>query len=198
MSVKCILRFLPLALLLALGACASKPPSQINNVCAVFSQNDGWVTNWHRTATTTSAKYGIPVNVLMATIRMESSYESRARPPRRGGFLFFPGRPISTAYGYSQALDGTWGDYLRETGNRSARRTKFADAIDFVGWYHNKSVRTLGIAPTDTYNLYLAYHQGHAGYRRGSYRSKPAITNYARRTANMADRYASQMRACGR
>jgi hypothetical protein len=196
MCVQRLLRILPVvAIGLFLAACATKP-DRIDNVCAVFGQNNGWVGNWYRDATTASQKHGIPVHVLMATIRMESGFDQRARPPRRGGFLFFRGKPISTAYGYSQALDGTWADYQRETGNYRARRTNFANAVDFVGWYHGKSVRTLGIAPHDTYNLYLAYHQGHGGYRRGSYRNNTAIQNYARRTANMAQSYHGQMQGC--
>src|SRR5690606_37896423 len=103
-----------------------------------------------------------------------------------------------TAAGYSQALNGTWAQYRAETGNFAARRTSFADAIDFVGWYHAKSASTLGIARNDTYNLYLAYYSGWNGYRRGAYKSNAGIRNYARETDTMARRYAQQMQSCGR
>lgn len=197
MSVSRSLRFLPLLLLLALSACASKP-DRINNVCSVFDQKAGFVGNWHRSASSASRQYGIPVPILMATIRMESGFEGRARPPRKKILGFIPGKRASTAYGYSQALDGTWTEYQRATGRHMARRSNFSDAVDFVGWYHNKSANTLGIAPHDAYNLYLAYYSGHAGYRRGSWRSNTSIQNYARRTATMAQTYASQMQSCGR
>lgn len=190
-----VLRLLPLALLLAVSACASKP-DRIDNVCAVFSQNAGWMSNWKREAGAASRKYGIPAHVLMATIRMESGFDGRARPPRRQILGFIPGKRASTAYGYSQALDGTWLQYQRETGRSAARRSNFADAVDFVGWYHDKSARTLGIARHDTYSLYLAYYSGHAGYARGSWRSNASIQSYARRTATMAGRYETQMRSC--
>lgn len=197
MCVSRILRFLPVLLLLAVSACAGKP-DRINDVCAVFSQNGGWTGNWQRAANAASRKHDIPAHVLMATIRMESGFDGRARPPRRKILGFIPGKRISTAYGYSQALNGTWLEYQRETGSFMARRSNFADAVDFVGWYHDKSARTLGIARHDTYNLYLAYYSGHAGYRRGSWRNNTAIQDYARRTATMADRYATQMRSCRR
>jgi len=189
-------RILALVGLLALSACAGKP-DRINDVCAVFAQNNGWTSNWQRSANRASRKHGIPAHVLMATIRMESGFDGRARPPRKKILGFIPGKHISTAYGYSQALDGTWAEYQRETGDWSARRTNFADAVDFVGWYHGKSVRTLGIAPHDTYNLYLAYYSGHAGYARGSWRSNSAIQSYAKRTSDMAGRFAGQMQSCG-
>lgn len=188
-------RFLALIGLLALSACAGKP-ERINDVCAVFAQNDGWTANWQRSAGYAARKHGVPAHVLMATIRMESGFDGRARPRRKKMLGFIPGKRLSSAYGYSQALDGTWAEYQRETGNWSARRTRFSDAVDFVGWYHGKSVRTLGIAPDDTYNLYLAYYSGHAGYARGSWRGNSAIQSYARRTSGMAETYAGQMRSC--
>jgi len=192
-----MLRLGVLVLLLGLSACASKP-DRINDVCAVFAQNDGWTSNWQHTSNNAARKHGIPQHVLMATIRMESGFDGRARPPRKKIFGFIPGKRASTAYGYSQALDGTWTEYQRDTGSWSARRSNFADAVDFVGWYHGKSVRTLGIAPHDTYSLYLAYYSGHAGFARGSWRTNSSIQNYARQTAQMADRYATQMQSCRR
>jgi hypothetical protein len=195
MRITTLLRLSPLVLLLAISACASKP-TRIDNVCAVYGQNAGFTGNWRRQASAASKKYGIPEHVLMATIRMESGFDSRARPPRKMILGFIPGKRASTAYGYSQALDGTWLQYQRETGSHLARRSNFADAVDFVGWYHNKSARTLGISTHDAYNLYLAYYSGHGGYTRGSWRGNSAIQNYARRTANMANKYATQMRSC--
>jgi hypothetical protein len=193
-----VLRFLPLVLLLGVSACATKP-SRINDVCAVFAQNDGWMNNWRRNVASASQKYGIPPHVMMATIRMESSFDAKARPRRKAMFFgLIPGAKLSSAYGYSQALDGTWLQYQKETGNYSARRTNFGDAADFVGWYHNKSARTLGIAPHDAFNLYLAYYHGHAGYARGKWRENAAIQNYARKTADMAQRYQGQMQRCWR
>lgn len=195
MCVSRIFRLSPLLLLLAISACATKP-TRIDNVCAVYSQNAGFTGNWKRSTAAASRKYNIPPHVLMATIRMESGFDQRARPQRRMILGFIPGKPISTAYGYSQALDGTWLQYQRETGRHMARRTNFSDAVDFVGWYHDKSARTLGIARHDTQNLYLAYYSGHAGYARGNWRGNTSIQNYARRTATMANNYASQMRSC--
>jgi hypothetical protein len=77
-----------------------------------------------------------------------------------------------------------------------ARRTSFADAIDFVGWYHLRSHQLNGIARTDAYNLNLSYYAGHAGYRRGVWRSNSGMQAAARRAANMANQYAAQMRRC--
>ncbi|WP_137931993.1 transglycosylase SLT domain-containing protein [Mesorhizobium comanense] len=188
-------KIVAVGLLLALSACATAP-SHINNVCAVFDQNDGWFDNWQSAAQHTEQKYGVPVSVLMATVRKESGFKSNARPPRTKLLGFIPWKHVSSATGFSQALDGTWSQYQRETGNWTARRTKFADAIDFVGWYHSKTADTYGVARNDTYNLYLAYYLGWTAYGRGN-RGDAGVQSYARATDKMARDYDAQLRQCG-
>lgn len=188
-------RVLAIGLVLALSACASAP-SRINDVCAVFDQRDGWINNWRSAAERTERKYGVPVPVLMATVRKESGFKGNARPPRRKLLGFIPWKRQSSAYGYSQALDGTWAQYVAESGNFTARRSNFADAMDFVGWYHSKTADGYGVAKSDAYNLYLAYYLGWTGYKRGDWRSNPGIRSYARSTDDMAKRYAAQLRQC--
>jgi len=183
----------PLAL--GLSGCTSQP-RQIDNVCAVFDQNDGWLTNWQREARAAERRHGVPVAILMATVRKESGFRHNARPPRTRLLGIIPWKHQSTAYGYSQALDGTWTQYMAQTGNLGARRTSFGDAIDFVGWYHAKSADTLGIARNDAYNLYLAYYSGWGGYRSGSWRGNAGIQRYAGETAAMARTYAAQLQRC--
>jgi hypothetical protein len=191
------MRAMLLAAMLALAGCASAPTNTAN-VCSVFDQKSGFVNNWYRDAKAAERQYGVPVPILMATINTESSYEARARPPRRKILGFIPGKRLSTAYGYSQALDGTWAEYQAKTGRWSARRNDFGDAVMFVGWYHNQSNQRNGIALNDMRNLYLAYYSGHGGYSRGSWRNSSIALRGADRAAAMADRYANQMRACGR
>lgn len=185
-----------IVLMLVLGGCASAP-SGTANACSIFSQKDGWFNNWYRQAKSVEREYGVPVPILMATVYKESGFRARARPPRRKILGFIPGKRASTAYGYAQALDGTWAEYKRETGRYSARRADFGDAVRFIGWYHNKSNRTNGIALNDAYNLYLAYYAGHGGYARGTWKNNAGMKNAAAKTASMARTYASQMASCG-
>lgn len=180
---------------LMLAGCASQP-SNIGNTCSVFEQNDGWFNNWRRAAYSAEREYGVPVPILMATMYVESGFRARARPPRSKLFGFIPWTRKSSAYGYAQALDGTWDQYVRETGHVGARRADFSDAVRFVAWYHSKSNRTNGIALNDPYNLYLAYYSGHAGYRRGTWRSNQGVQDAARRATDIANKYAMQLRSC--
>ena len=188
-------RVLAAGLVLSLSACATAP-SRINDVCAVFDQRDGWFNNWRAAAESTERRYGVPVPVLMATVRKESGFKGNAKPPRRKLLGFIPWKRASSAYGYSQALDGTWTQYKTESGNWGARRNKFSDAVDFVGWYHSQTAEKFGVAKNDAFNLYLAYYSGWGGYGRGSWRSNASLQKYARDTEAMAQRYHAQLQGC--
>ncbi|GHD07893.1 hypothetical protein ACFOEZ_04335 [Tianweitania populi] len=182
-------------LMTALAGCASAP-GNINNACAVFNQRDGFFDDWHAAAKRTERAYGIPVPILMATLRRESGFQSDARPPRTKLLGLIPWSRPSSAYGYSQALDGTWRQYRLETGRSLARRNSFADAVDFVGWYHARTVATKGVAPNDAYNLYLAYYLGWSGFDGGATRDNKGVQRYAREMAAMAKRYEVQLASC--
>lgn len=101
--------------LLLLAGCATVP-RDTRNACAVFEQRDGLFNNWRRAAYQAEREYGVPVPVLMATIYTESGFRHNAKPPRTKLFGFIPWTRVSSAYGYSQALDGTWARYQSETG----------------------------------------------------------------------------------
>lgn len=182
--------------LLIFAGCAT-PPTNTEDICSIFEQKDGLFNNWYRAAKATERQYGVPVPVLMATIYRESSFRAYARPKRTKLFGFIPWTRPSSAYGFSQALDGTWDQYRQQTGNYSAARNHFDDAVNFVGWYHYQSHFQNGIALNDAYNLYLAYYFGHSGYNRGDWQNNSAIKGAAARSRAMANKYALQMRNCG-
>ena len=70
---------------------------------------------------------------------MESDFDWLAKPPRQKLFKVIPYKRPSTSFGYSQAVNGTWEQYKKETGNKLAVRTRFKDSVDFIGWYTSKS-----------------------------------------------------------
>jgi hypothetical protein len=139
----------------------------------------------------------VPVSVQLATIARESSFQPDARPTKRvGSWIFAREVPRSSAYGYAQALEGTWDDYRRETGRRGADRDDFADSSDFIGWYMHGAARVNGVALHDAYHQYLAYHEGKAGFARGSYRGKSWLPAVARDVEQWAARYDAQLQRC--
>jgi hypothetical protein len=185
-------RFGFVLLLLVLTACVSSPPRNVSNVCSIFDVQ----RSWYRAASEAEQRWDVPISVSMAFIYQESAFRSRARPARGRILWVIPGPRPSNAFGYAQALDSTWDDYRRATGNTLARRSNFSHAVDFVGWYNANSYRRNNIARHDAYNLYLAYHEGNTGYARRSFADKPWLLETAARVQQNADRYQSQIQQC--
>ncbi len=186
-----------LILVLFLTACSGgrqAPPSNLDNACAMKSARSGWFKDLRRV----ERKWGIPDYVILATIYQESKFVAKARTPLKFALGVIPMGRRSSAYGYAQALDGTWEWYKRDNRIRSARRDKFDDAVDFMGWYMNETNQRNGISKNDAYNQYLAYHQGHTGYSRGSYRGKTWLLNVAEKVRARANMYQAQLATCRR
>ena len=182
-------------LILILASCGGgykAPPRNLDNACSILSQRP----EYKRAFRATQRKYGVPMHVQMAIIYQESKYRADARTPFRYVLGVIPMGRQSSAYGYSQALDGTWDEYRRATGNRRAKRDKMRDASDFMGWYMTRSYERNGISLTDTRNQYLAYHEGHTGYSRGSHRDKSWLLRVADDVDQRAKMYNAQLAAC--
>lgn len=175
-----------------MAGCASAPPNDPQNVCAIFAERP----DWYPAARSAARRWGTPIPTLLAFIRSESGFRSDAEPPRTRILWIIPGPRPSDAYGYAQALDSTWDHYRDATGHSGADRDDFADAVDFIGWYNELSYRDNGISKSDPYHQYLAYHEGQGGYARGSWRDKPWLKAAARRVAALAERYRGQLPRC--
>jgi len=174
------------------GCGGHSPPKNPNDICEIFRE----VEDWYDAANDTYQKWGVPPYVSLAIMHQESSFEAAARPPRKKFLWIFPGTRPSSAYGYAQALDGTWERYKKATGNSWADRDEFEDAIDFIGWYCNLSKRLSGISKKDAYNQYLAYHEGHGGYNKRTYKKKKWLVKVAQKVKNRANIYKRQLNAC--
>lgn len=189
-------RYLLLALVLVLAGCGGgkHPPRNLDNACSIIDQRPQYLRALERT----ERRWGVPVHVQMAVIYQESKFDGDARTPYRFALGVIPMGRQSSAYGYSQALDGTWDEYKRETGRWRARRDDIDDATDFMGWYMNRTHEKLGIRLDDARNQYLAYHEGHTGYSRGSYRSKGWLVNVANSVGARSQTYKTQLERCRR
>lgn len=184
-----------LVLMVFVASCGSTErtaPSNLENACEIVTERPHYLKAMRRT----QARWGIPIPVQMATIHQESKFIGNARTPLRFALGVIPMGRQSSAYGYSQALDGTWDEYKQKTGNRRAKRDRIRDATDFMGWYMDGTARSLGVARGDARNQYLAYHEGRTGYARGSHNSKPWLIAVSNNVATRAIRYESQLRRC--
>lgn len=179
---------------LAMGlvsGCASHPPTHQENLCSVFRQHP----EWYDYARESEKRWGTPIQIEMAFVHLESSYRSHAKPPYKW-FLFIPLGRESSAKGYAQIQDPAWEDYKDERGGWFKGRSDMEDVLDFIGWYNDKSSRMLGISKWDPKRLYLAYHEGRGGYRRGTYKHKPQLLRVANRVDRTAREYGAQLKRC--
>jgi len=181
-------------LILLLSGCATGPPSskQIDDICELYR---GY-PKWYRNAKESSLRWDVSIPILMAIIYQESRFRAEARPPRKKFLWIFPGPRPSSAFGYAQAADFTWKEYQKSTGRRGADRDDFGDAVDFVGWYCHMSNRRCGISKTNARDLYLAYHEGHGGFNRKTYRRKAWLLQVASKVGRRAQTYARQLKTC--
>ena len=136
------------------------------------------------------------MHTVMAIMYQESAYRDDVRPPRRKLLWFIPWKRPSSAYGYSQALVGTWAHYERDTGQPWRRRDDFSDATDFIHWYLNESKQRNGLSSDDVYSLYLTYHEGWVGFKNKSYQSKAWLKNAAQNVSRRSKQYAVQYNGC--
>ncbi|KZY27857.1 hypothetical protein A3752_08100 [Oleiphilus sp. HI0081] len=177
---------------LSLAGCSSLPPEQPQNICKIFEEKP----DWHDAALDVRERWGVPVHIPMAIMYQESSFKYDAAPPMEYFLGFIPIGRASDAYGYSQAKTPVWGEYVADAGSTFADRDDFDDAIDFVGWYMNRSSKINKVSKWDAYAQYLNYHEGHGGYRRASYEKKPWLKKVAKKVEARAKKYSEQYWSC--
>ena len=175
-----------------LGGCTNSPPENPNNICEIFTDKRGW----YKKARKSSRRWETDMPAMMAIMYQESSFKARAKPPRKRILGFIPWRRPASAFGYAQALDGTWEDYKEASGRKGADRNDFADAVDFIGWYNHRTQRMHGVSKTDANSLYLAYHEGHGGFARRSYKKKQWLKDVAKKVTKRTGNYRVQLEKC--
>ena len=176
----------------AIIACSTSPPENIKDSCEMFTEKD----DWYPAALDSYEKWGVPIHVQLAIIYQESRFVHDAKPPRKKLLWVIPWTRMSSAYGYGQIKASTWDWYLKSTNRRWADRDDFDDVVDFIGWYGSISHRKLGISKWDAYNQYLAYHEGHGGFKRKTYKKKAWLMKVARKVDTRAKNYRAQLKQC--
>ena len=172
-----------------LSSCSSIPKNTADS-CSIFSER----YLWYKYAKKTERKWGTPIYIQLAIIKMESDFDWLAKPGRTKIFKIIPYKRPSSSFGYSQAVKGTWKQYKSETGNKFATRTRFKDSVDFIGWYTNKTEQILKISKKDAFKQYIAYHEGWGNYK--NYRKKQKVILLANKVKVQSNKYRSQLKKC--
>ena len=178
-----------LIFLFLISACSSIP-SNTSNSCKIFDER----YLWYKHAKKSEQKWGTPIYLQLAIIKMESGFDWLAKPPRQKLFKIVPYKRPSSSFGYSQAVKGTWRQYKNETGNKFASRTRFKDSVDFIGWYTTKSEKILKVSKQDAFKQYIAYHEGWGNYK--NYKSNKKVINLAKKVEKQSNIYKKQLIDC--
>ncbi len=188
-----ILRALTIVLLVSsCGGGQTSAPNNLDDACTILKQRP----EYYKAFRATERRWGVPVHVQMATIHQESKFVADARTPFKYVLGVIPMGRQSSAYGYSQALDATWDEYVKSSGSRSSKRDRIKDASDFMGWYMTQTRDRNGVALHDARNQYLAYHEGHTGFSRQSYNAKSWLVAVAGKVDARAKMYEGQIAGC--
>jgi len=172
-------------------SCSSIPKNTADG-CSIFSER----YLWYKHAKKAEQKWGTPIYIQLAFIKIESDFDWLARPERLKIFKIIPYRRPSSSFGYSQAVKGTWKQYKEETNNKLATRTRFKDSVDFIGWYTNKTEKLLKISKKDAFRQYIAYHEGWGNYKK--YKEKPKVILLAKKVQQQSDKYKRQLNKCSK
>ena len=181
--------YILILLIIFITGCSSIPQNTSNS-CSIF--NERYL--WYKHAKKTEQKWGTPIYIQLAIIKMESDFDWLAKPPRQKLFKIIPFKRPSSSFGYSQAVNGTWEQYKNETGNKLATRTRFKDSVDFIGWYTDKTESLLKISKKDAFRQYLAYHEGWGGYK--NYKNNQKVIVLAKKVEKQSNKYKAQLQNC--
>jgi len=174
-----------------LTSCSSIPKNTADG-CSIFSER----YFWYKHAKKTERKWGTPISLQLAIIKMESDFDWLAKPPRHKLFKVIPYKRKSSSLGYSQAVKGTWEQYKNETNNSLATRVRFKDSVDFIGWYTNKTEKILKISKKDSFRQYIAYHEGWGNYK--NYKKNAKVVSLAKRVEQQTNKYKKQLNDCNK
>ena len=176
-------------LLFLISGCSSIPQNTSNS-CKIFDER----YLWYKHSKKVEQKWGTPIHIQLAIIKMESDFDWLAKPARQKIFKIIPYKRPSTSFGYSQAVNGTWEQYKNETGNKLATRVRFKDSVDFIGWYTSKTESILKISKKDAFKQYLAYHEGWGNFK--NYKKNKKVINLAKKVEKQSQIYKKQLSKC--
>tara|TARA_B100000902_G_scaffold389998_1_gene438177 strand:- start:950 stop:1549 length:600 start_codon:yes stop_codon:yes gene_type:complete len=185
-KINILIKFFFLSLVLS----CSSIPQNTSDGCSIFSER----YFWYKYTKKTEKKWGTPINLQLAIIKMESDFDWLAKPQRQKIFKVIPYKRPSSSWGYSQAVKGTWKQYKKETNNKFARRTRFKDSVDFIGWYTSKTKKILKISMEDSFRQYIAYHEGWGNYK--NYKKNKKVILLAKKVEKQSKIYQKQLYNC--
>ena len=184
-------KFFFLIFFLILISCSSIPKNTTDG-CSIFSER----YLWYKHAKKTEQKWGTPIYIQLAFIKMESNFDWLAKPERQKIFKVIPFKRPSSSFGYSQAVKKTWELYKTETNSPLALRTRWRDSVFFISWYISKTNKINKIPLNDAYRQYLNYYLGWGNYAKKVYKTDKKAIIFAKSVSKQSKIYKNQLQEC--
>jgi hypothetical protein len=179
---------------LLLASCTTTPPRNVDDACAIFAEYGDWFAD----AKAASQRWGCRSRYCWRSSIRNRPFAPTPEPPRTWYLGFIPGPRPSSAYGYSQALDGTWDRYTAATGNVMAPIATSSPMpwISSAGTSTKPPCATASPnVATPITNIWLIT-KARAALPRALTGKKPWLMERARKVSRQAARYGSQLARC--
>ena len=177
-------------ILIFLTISCSSIPSNTANSCTIFDEK----YLWYKHAKKVEQKWGTPIYIQLAIIKMESDFDWLANQQDRKFLKSYLSKDRRVHLVILKRLKGPGNNIKKETGNKLATRARFKDSVDFIGWYTNKTESLLKISKKDAFKQYLAYHEGWGNYK--YYKKNKKVIGLAKKVERQSDIYKKQLFKC--
>lgn len=162
--------FLPVIVLM-LSGCFGSSTKPALLICEELDDNEEWV----EPAVLAQQKYGTPISLSLVLLELPlSDLDKKHVRPR----------------------SADWDEYRIRSERWDASPQVPADAVDFIGWFTQQSVKRNNIAWQDAGEHYLALRLGHGGYHRFEADKYPELAQQTKGVELRAQRWSNELQAC--
>ena len=165
------LNVLVIAGLILSGCFGSKPVKQEQDICKILDDKKVWIAP----ALQAESKYGTPLYVTLALLETPLTDLKKKHV-----------KPRST----------DWDDYRIRSERWDATPYNPSDAVDFIGWFAQESIKRNKIAVDDVSAHYLNMRLGHGEYFRLDRTKYPELVSQSRVVDAKAQAWKAQINQC--
>ena len=181
-----------LLLALAAAGCTPSVPDRQQDLCAVFHQHPDWF-DYAREAEDT---WDVPIHILMAFVHHESRLSERCAAAPQVRSLGHPMGPRLVRQGVRPGAGPGLGGLHERARFLLAQPLGHGRRPRLHRLVQPRDVARAGDRQDRRAQPLSRLSRGPHGYRRGSYKAKPALQRIARRVAETASSYEAQLERC--
>lgn len=141
------------------------------DICELLDENDEWL----KPLANAQANYGTPVSLTLALLEQPLSEFDKAHVLPR---------------------TADWDEYRVRTENWAASPRNIEDAVDFIGWFSQESIKRNKLSWSNVSAHYLSYRLGHGGYHRYDAEKYPELKMKADKIQQQSHKWQQSLKRC--